>query len=88
MEQFCEDLIEFLKSQYSDTFYFDVTVCPTIDGLRDIELRIVMDTYSSTKTINSKVMDNIYRLYKSGLYYPERGEFAWQKELIDMIEGS
>lgn len=30
----------------------------------------------------------LYQLYKSGYYYPERGEFAWQKELIDMIEGS
>ena len=33
-------------------------------------------------------IEHLYRLYELGYYYPERGEFAWQKELIDMIEGS
>ena len=87
MEQFCKDLIEFLKSQYDDTFCFDITTYSDISGLRDIELKIEMSN-SYTKIINGSVMDGIYRLYKTGHYYSLRKEFAWQKELIDIIEGS
>ena len=86
MEQFCKDVIDFLKSQYDDTFCFDIEVSH-IGGSRNIELRITTDN-NYIKRISGKAMHHIYWLYKTGCYYALRQEFAWKKELIDIIEGS
>ena len=69
IEQFNQDVIKFLQSQYDDAHFVDVTL-------------------RYKKIFTSRTLQFVYELYKTGLYYPERGEFAWQKELIDMIEGS
>ena len=45
---------------------------------------------------NYKILNHFFKTHKSypynmtesGCYYPERGEFAWQKELMNIIEGS
>ena len=69
IEQFNQEIIKFLQSQYDNAHFVDITL-----------------RYKNIFT--GRTIQFLYNLYKSGLYYPERGEFAWQKELIDIIEGS
>lgn len=89
--QFIKRVREFLNNQYNDSYKFKVE--------RHIALsnkfapfnkeRIVLKIfYKDDKIPIIHHIEHLYRLYELGYYYPERGEFAWQKELIDMIEGS
>lgn len=89
--QFIKSVKEFLNNQYDDSYKFKVE--------RHIALsnkfapfnkeRIVLKIfYKDEKIPTIHNIEHLYRLYESCYYYPERGEFAWQKELIDMIEGS
>lgn len=87
MEQFCKDVITFLESEYSDAYYFNLTAHQEITGIKYIELKIRVDNHY-TKIISDKVMEYIYQLYAGSDYLDDRKQYKWQKELIDMIEGS
>lgn len=87
MEQFCKDIIRFLKSLYSDKYYFEIEVSPTIGLIDDITLRIETDN-NYVRVINGGATQYIYALYRLGGYSEERNQYTWQKELIDIIEGS
>lgn len=92
--QFLEDVKAFLYSQYPEGYEFEtkryIALPPQLAPyyVKHARLELIVSSKPYKKTIVNDNMQHIYELYKSGYYYPERGEFAWQKELIDMIEGS
>lgn len=65
-----------------------IALPPQFAPFNKTRMELVIGTGLYEKTIVNENMQEIYKMYKTGYYYPERGEFAWQKELIDMIEGS
>lgn len=90
--QFLEDVKAFLYSQYPEGYEFEtkryIALPPQFAPFNKTRMELVINSKPYKKIIVNENMQNIYEMYKSGYYYPERGEFAWQKELIDMIEGS
>lgn len=87
MEQFCKDVIRFLQLSYSDAYHFEIAVSPTTSLIDDITLRIETDD-NHVRVINDGATQYIYALYRLGGYSVERNQYTWQKELIDIIEGS
>lgn len=85
MEYFCEDVIYFLASEYDNTYHFEIENNP-VGLIDDITLRITTDNY--VKVIDGGAMQFIYALYRLHAYSKERNQYTWQKELIDIIEGS
>lgn len=90
--QFLKDVEAFLHSQYPEEYEFEtksyIALPPQFSPFNKARMGLVISTKPYRKTIVNENMQKIYEMYKTGYYYPERGEFAWQKELIDMIEGS
>lgn len=92
MQQFCEDVLKFLRSEYDDSYEFDIVlyrVMPNglIHNNERAELTISFSPYYKLN-ITRDSMDYIFGWYLSGEYMGERNQYRWQKELIDMIEGS
>lgn len=94
MEQFCKAVVDFLQSEYNDSYSFTVErrmpLPPSLRGYgteEKVELVIKVSPYYKL-TIVDDSMHYLYRLYLSGEYIEERKQYLWQKELIDMIEGS
>ncbi len=87
MEQFYKDVIEFLQSEYNDDYVVNFEVSRAINSPDIIELKIKMGHGFVVKITNNS-MYYIYWLYMQEQFYPERNQYRWQKELIDMIEGS
>jgi hypothetical protein len=85
MKQFCKDLLDFLWSEYNDAYEFKLELRETMTS-EQAELRIRSDNY--TRVIASCYMQYFYRVYLEKEYIQERKQFKWQKELIDLIEGS
>lgn len=92
--QFLEDVKVFLYSQYPEEYEFEtkryIALPPQFAPYytKYARMELIINSKPYRKVIVNENMQHIYELYKSGYYYPERGEFAWQKELIDIIEGS
>lgn len=90
MIEFCNKVKQFLESQYDDTYQFEVEryiALPNEFAPFNKE-RATLKIWCNNFLSRTYSIEHLYRLYELGYYYPERGEFAWQKELIDMIEGS
>ena len=90
--QFLEDVEVFLHSQYPEEYEFEtksyIALPPQFAPFNKTRMELVINSKPYKKIIVNENMQKIYEMYKTGYYYPERGEFEWQKELIDMIEGS
>jgi hypothetical protein len=90
MNQFCKEVIKFLHSEYNDAYIFELerrcTIAKSWES-DDIELIIKINPNYKIK-IPCGSMNHIFELYKTGDYIEERKQYLWQKELIDMIEGS
>lgn len=87
MEQFCKDVIDFLHSEYGDGYKFKLIAHQEIGGILYIELKIRINNWY-TKTIGKSSMDYIRILYHRKTFIDEIKQYEWQKELIDIIEGS
>lgn len=93
MNQFCKDVIEFLQSEYSDAYEYriekHVALPPQFAqyGFPKVELWIKFGPYYTLK-ITDENMQYLFGLYRAGEYIQEREQWRWQKELVDMIEGS
>lgn len=92
MEQFCKDVLDFLNSEYGDSYSFEIKrriVCPPKLNVADnesVELIVKMSrTYQLV--IVDYSMKYLFGIYRDGEYIGERNQYRWQKELIDMIEG-
>ena len=92
MKQFCEDVIAYLTSEYDDGYQFSInlrTECPSylVPMPYKVELSIKMTPIYSLTIVHESMM-YIYGHYCSQEYIGERNQYRWQKELIDLIEGS
>lgn len=89
--QFIKIVKEFLNNQYNDSYKFKVERHIALSNKFapfNKERIILKIFYKDEKIPIVHHIEHIYNAYKNGYFYPERGEFEWQKELIDMIEGS
>jgi hypothetical protein len=92
MKQFCEEVLKYLKSEYDDSYQFEVKcwLCAPpqlgVPNNEKAELTIKMSP-GYEYVITEKSMYYLFGCYRDGLYIGERNQYVWQKELIDMIEG-
>lgn len=86
MKQFYKDVIDFLKSEYSDGYEYNLDVSRSLYSPDIIELKIKIGHGFVVKITNNS-MQYVYCLYRQGTFIEERNQYAWQKELVDMIEG-
>lgn len=84
-KQFCEDVLKFLKSEYNDGYEFNIELKQDLWS-STVELKIKSGGF--TNTIISSYMSYFFELYRQKEFIEERSQFKWQKELIDLIEGS
>lgn len=92
MKQFCNEVLKYLKSEYDDSYQFEVKcwlTCPprlNVPNNEKAELIIKMGP-GYQYVITDHPMQYLLGCYRSGEYIGERNQYRWQKELIDMIEG-
>lgn len=84
MSTFEKDILAFLAQEYQDAFVFKLE---RIEPTKDLELTI---TYNSCfcKKIDKKYMAFIQSLWVTSAKVPGQNLYSWQKELVDIIEGS
>ena len=93
MNTFCKDVIAFLQSEYGDAYEYKlekhVSLPPSFApfSFPKVELWVKLGPHYTLKVVNEN-MQYLFGLYNSGEFIEERGQYMWQKELIDMIEGS
>ena len=92
MDQFCKDVLDFLQSVYSDAYEYKIrrwVAAPNylVPGGEKVELTIKINTMYRL-IVTQENMNYLFNLYKGKEYIEERKWWLWQKELIDMIEGS
>lgn len=87
MEQFCKDVLDFLQSEYNDAYEYDLEISRSLHSSDMAELKIKVSPGCKIK-INNYCMQYLFSVYRSGNFIQERKQWQWQKELIDMIEGS
>lgn len=88
--QFCEDILKFLRSEYNDSYKFEIkhfVVVPPylIPDNEKINLIITMKPGYELVIVNESIQ-YLFQLYLSDDFIEERNQYRWQKELIDMIE--
>lgn len=91
MEQFCKDVLDFLESEYNDSYDFElkrrVTMPARLGGDNEhLELVIKMSRSYQLVLVDYS-MKYLFGCYRAGEFIKERNQYRWQKELIDMIEG-
>ena len=92
MKQFCEEVLKYLKSEYDDSYQFEIKcwlTCPPRLGVprnEKAELTVKMSPGYQYVIVDHN-MQYLFGCYQDGLYIGERNQYVWQKELIDMIEG-
>jgi hypothetical protein len=93
MDQFCKDVLEFLQSEYSDAYEYRLEKCVALPpqfaqyNFPKVELSVKFGLHYTLKITNDN-MQYLFSLYNSGEFIQERKQWRWQKELVDMIEGS
>ena len=87
MNQFCLDVLEFLSSEYNDGYEFSIEKTKSLNTEDEIVLTIKISRGYFIKADNRSMMF-IYGCYRSSEFIEERNQYRWQKELIDIIEGS
>lgn len=87
MNQFCLDVLEFLYSEYGDGYEFSLEKTKCLNTEDEVVLTIKVGRGYFIKADNRSMMF-VYGCYRSGEYIGDRNQYRWQKELIDIIEGS
>ena len=87
MNQFCLDVLEFLNAEYGDGYEFSLEKTKSLNAEDEVILTIKIGRGYFIKADNRSMMF-IYGCYRSCEFIKERGQYRWQKELIDIIEGS
>ena len=87
MKKFCEEVLKFLESEYGDAYKFSIE---HYVGLRKIDetVELTISTPPYKRIIDCAAMYYLFGWYRDGHFIEERNQYRWQKELIDMIEGS
>ena len=83
--QFCQEVLKFLRSEYQDSYIFEIEYYQSPEAEK-MELQI--KTSGLIRKISNNYMNHFYYLYCEGIFLEDHKQFEWQKELIDLIEGS
>ena len=83
--RFCQEVLKFLKSEYQDSYTFEIEYYQTFDKEA---AELLIKTAGLIRKISDSYMNHFYCLYCEGRFLEDRKQFEWQKELIDLIEGS
>jgi hypothetical protein len=83
--EFCKQVLDFLRAEYQDAYTFEIEFYESF-GRYEVVLRIKNSGF--IRTIGNEYMDYFYTLYHRGQFLEDRKQYLWQKELIDLIEGS
>jgi hypothetical protein len=87
VDQFCLDVLEFLNSEYDDSYEYSIENTKKLNAEDELVLTVKIGRGYFIKADN-RFMMFVYGCYRSGEYIGERNQYRWQKELIDIIEGS
>jgi hypothetical protein len=97
MRHFCEEVLKYLRSEYDDSYQFEVkcwltrpwlTSPPRLGVPRNEKAELTIKLSQGYQyVIEDYVMQYLFGCYRAGIYIEERNQYVWQKELIDMIEG-
>ena len=93
MGEFCKSVIDFLQSEYNDGYSFRIerymALPPKFRPFNKERIELKIDISPMYKiTICDDSMRYLFRLYLEGEFLEDRKQYKWQKELVDMIEGS
>lgn len=93
MGKFCESVIDFLQSEYNDGYSFRIerymALPPEFKPFNKERIELKIDISPRYKiTICDDSMRYLFKLYLEGAFLEDRKQYRWQKELVDMIEGS
>ena len=83
--QFCQEVLNFLRSEYQDSYTFEIEYYES-PGHTETVLKIKNSGF--IRTISDEYMCHFYTLYRLGKFLEDRGQYLWQKELVDLIEGN
>ena len=87
MKKFCKNVLDFLQSEYDDSYRFEIEYRIARQPVGEMaELTIVVSPNYKLKIVNDS-MYYLFGWYLNGEFIEERNQYRWQKELIDMIEG-
>ena len=90
--QFYDAVIDFLESEYGDAYDFKIERYMALPlefqpfNKERVELRIRLSKCYYLTIVNES-MQYLFKLYCEGKFLEDRGQYLWQKELTDMIEG-
>lgn len=87
MRQFCKDVLDFLHSEYDDSYEYRIERTESINSEAELLLTVKICQGYYLK-VDNRTMMFIYGCYHAGEYLGDRNQYRWQKELIDIIEGS
>ena len=93
MGDFCKSVIDFLQSEYNDGYSFRIerymALPPEFRPFNKERIELKIDISPVYKiTICDDSMRYLFKLYLEGEFLEDRKQYRWQKELVDMIEGS
>lgn len=84
MKTFCNEVLAFLESEYSDGYCFKIIYTNSYDYGPQVELFCKYSDRFMLK-VDASRMNWIYMFYRSKKMDKERKQFRWQTELIDII---
>ena len=93
MGDFCKSVIDFLQSEYNDGYSFKIerymALPPEFRPFNKERIELKIDISPMYKiTICDDSMRYLFKLFLKGEFLEDRKQYRWQKELVDMIEGS
>lgn len=93
MGSFCEKVIDFLQSEYNDGYSFKIerymALPPEFRPFNKERIELKIDISPRYRiTICDDSMRYLFKLFLEGDFLEDRKQYRWQKELVDMIEGS
>ena len=88
MRKFCKKVLEFLLSEYEDSYKFEINYKISMSSICEAVELIVEASPNYKIIIGNDSMYYLFGWYLNGEFIKERNQYRWQKELVDMIEGS
>lgn len=86
MKEFCNEVLKFLESEYGNMYTFAIVLESSLEWTEAV-LTIKFDNCYTMKVCRD-MMNYLYRTWRNNTYIEERGQYVWQKDLVDIIEGS
>ena len=87
MKTFCNEVLAFLESEYSDGYDFKIEYTNSYDYGPQVKLFCKYSDRFMLK-LDASRMNWIYNFYRSKQIDENRSQLRWQTALIDIIEGS